>query len=187
MSSSSSSGTVHPVSGSSNNGSSSKYLYFWHGPLGQWDASPFTVDGVKYSNGEQYMMAGKARLFGDKEVECKIMSTSEGRKLKKLGRQVKGFDEATWIKHRYDIVLKGNMAKFSQNEALKEMLLESGSSILVEASPFDQIWGIGLDEQQAKATPPNQWPGMNLLGKVLMEVRETLRKEEGKNGAASSA
>ena len=89
--------------------------------------------------------------------------------------QVQGFDEAKWQAARYDIVVRGNLAKFSQNEALRSFLLNTGERVLVEASPVDPIWGIGLAANDPLAEQPAQWRGLNLLGFALMDVRRSLR------------
>lgn len=122
------------------------------------------------------MMAGKARLFGDEEMLEKIMAASDPRTMKKLGRQVRGFDQAVWEQYKYALVLQGNVCKFSQNPALGQFLLSTGEQILVEASPYDRIWGIGLSATDPRAQDPRQWRGRNLLGFALTEVRDILRQ-----------
>lgn len=160
-----------------------KTIYFWKPTQGdvttcltQWYIAPFTVDGTEYACAEQYMMAQKAILFDDKGMLPKIMATTDPGVMKKLGRLVKNYDEKIWTEHRIDIVTKGNICKFTdpRNKVLKEYLLSTGEAQLVEASPLDRIWGIGLDATQASATLPSEWPGMNLLGKILMDVRKRL-------------
>lgn len=94
--------------------------------------------------------------------------------IKHLGRKVKNYDDSVWCKKRFNIVKFGLTLKFSQNPKLKEQLLAVGSKKLVEASPYDKIWGIGLSYEDAKNVPENKWPGLNLLGKVLDEVKEEL-------------
>ncbi|MCB0033365.1 MAG: NADAR family protein [Anaerolineales bacterium] len=166
-------------------GQSFKYLFFWgHTPkqetvtdkscFSQWFPSPFEVDGVVYPTAEHFMMAGKARLFHDKEILPKILNASHPNEAKKLGRLVANFDGPTWEQHRFEIVVKGNLAKFAQNEPLRKFLLNTGDRILVEASPYDRIWGIGLAADDVKAQDPLQWRGLNLLGFALMAVRSNL-------------
>lgn len=165
----------------------SGFLLFWgHTPardgsitrscLSQWWTSDFTVDGVRYCCMEQCMMAGKARLFGDQEVLEKIMASSDPHTIKKLGRQVRGFDQAVWEQYRYALVMRGNVCKFSQDPALKQFLLSTGDQILVEASPYDCIWGVGLAAEDPRIHDPRQWRGQNLLGFALTEVRDILRQ-----------
>lgn len=161
------------------------YLYFWgHRPrtdgalsracLSQWFASPFTVDGVRYATAEHWMMAGKARLFGDETALARVLSMDDPGAAKQAGREVSGYDETRWRAHRFDLVVAGNFAKFSQHPALQAFLSATGERILVEASPVDAIWGIGLAADDPRAHDPAQWPGLNLLGFALMRVREQL-------------
>ncbi len=117
------------------------------------------------------MMAGKARLFGDDETLERILQSPDPEKAKKLGRQTKNFDPNVWKEHCRQIVTEGNAAKFSQNEDLRAYLLGTEDQVIVEASPHDQIWGIGLKATDEKAKHPDTWQGRNLLGFCLMEVR----------------
>ena len=121
------------------------------------------------------MMAEKARLFGDTETERRILEAESPRLHKKLGQQVAGFREDLWVAHRRDIVFRGNVAKFSQNETLRSLLLETGDRRMVEASPLDRIWGIGLAAGDPMAYQSDQWKGLNILGSVLDDVRAHLR------------
>ena len=160
-------------------------IYFWgHTPnpkkmtkacFSQWYDCTFAADGVTYHTTEQYMMAGKALLFGDREVYDEIMVAEGPDKYKKLGRKVRNFDSKVWDEKKYDIVVEGNKAKFSQNPELMEFLFSTGDAILVEASPYDKIWGIGLYPSQAAKGTVEDWKGQNLLGAALMEVRDWLR------------
>ncbi len=164
-----------------------KYLLFWGhtskgGSVGkeclsQWYDCSFEADGVKYRTAEQYMMAQKALLFGDEDIFGRIMKAGGPDTFKKLGQQVRGFDEEKWKASRSDIVIRGNMAKFSQNAELKAFLLGTGDKVLVEASPYDKIWGIGIGADDKRAENPNLWRGLNLLGFCLMEVRDKLKEE----------
>ena len=165
------------------------FLFFWgHTPkrpdevdrscLSNWFPAPFEVDGVRYPTTEHYMMAGKARLFGDGEICEKIVAAPGPREAKALGRRVRGFRDELWVEHRSAIVVAGNLAKFSQNDALERFLRATESKVLVEASPRDRIWGIGMGERNENATDPRRWRGLNLLGFALMEVRAHLRGEE---------
>lgn len=153
------------------------FHFFWSGPFSQWQRAEFVLDGDEFNTAEQAMMVGKARVFGDRLVAAKILATRDARKQKALGRQVRGFDNAVWDQHKVDIVRRANLAKFRQNKGLRRKLFQTGDRVLVEASPLDAIWGIGLDAEAARQTPPDAWPGQNLLGKVLTEVREVLRAE----------
>jgi ribA/ribD-fused uncharacterized protein len=162
------------------------YLFFWghqvakDGSVGkscfsQWYEAPFTVEGIAYRTAEHFMMAGKARLFGDAATCDRIIAARTPGEAKKLGRQIDNFDEAAWREARFDIVTRGNVAKFSQNAALGAFLLGTGQQVLVEASPVDAIWGIGLTATDAAAQDPRTWQGLNLLGYALMAARDELR------------
>lgn len=120
------------------------------------------------------MMAGKARLFKDQGILEQILIAKHPDQAKKLGRKVRNFDQKTWEANRYAIVLEGNVAKFEQNEALQTYLKNTKDSIMVEASPYDKIWGIGMKKDNPKAQNMDTWNGLNLLGFVLMEVRDLL-------------
>lgn len=142
----------------------------------QWYPTPFAIDGVRYATAEHYMMAGKARLFGDEAALERILRAPSPAAAKKLGRTVQGFDEQRWNEQRFAIVVEGNTAKFSQHADLRAFLGASKNRILVEASPVDRIWGIGLSRDDPRAQRPDAWRGLNLLGFALMVVRERLEK-----------
>lgn len=143
-------------------------------PFSQWYRCSFTVDGKAFTCAEQFMMHGKAMLFGDTGVAAKILAADHPRDHKALGRKVKPFDDATWRREREAIVLAGNRAKFGQNPALRELLLATAGTTLVEASPYDRIWGIGLAATDPRAQDPNTWRGQNLLGAILTKLRDEL-------------
>jgi ribA/ribD-fused uncharacterized protein len=117
------------------------------------------------------MMAEKARLFGDDEAREKILAAASPAAAKKLGRAVRGFHERKWERARFDIVVAGSRAKFGQNAALGAFLTGTRERVLVEASPVDRIWGIGLAATSPAATQPENWRGLNLLGFALMVAR----------------
>ena len=142
--------------------------------LSQWFPCSFVVDGQYYNCAEQFMMAEKARIFGDEEIRQQILAEYNQMAMKKLGRKVRGYDDAVWKEKRFDVVVRGNIEKFSQNEKLKEFLLDTGNKVIVEASPKDEVWGIGLEESSPDACNPRKWKGTNLLGFALMVVREEL-------------
>ncbi|MGP9018248.1 NADAR family protein [Streptomyces sp. BR1] len=163
-----------------------KFLHFWghtpqrDGSLGpscfsQWWPSAFTVDGVEYTTAEHWMMASKARLFGDAAAERAVLSATSPAAAKKAGRLVQGFDDAVWSRERYGIVVTGSVHKFGSDPALRGYLLATGDRVLVEASPLDRIWGIGLAADAPEADDPSRWRGLNLLGFALMDAREILR------------
>jgi len=152
------------------------YTFFFTeaSPFSQWYRCSFSVDGQSFSCAEQYMMHGKAVLFGDQEVALEILVADHPRQHKALGRKVKGFDDAVWRRTREGIVVSGNRAKFTQNLALRELLLATRGTTLVEASPYDRIWGIGLAASDPRAQDARQWKGQNLLGKILTALRDEL-------------
>ena len=141
----------------------------------QWWRSRFVADGVTYETAEQYMMAAKARLFGDDDALERILAAEDPSKVKALGREVQGFDEARWAAARFDAVTAGSIAKFSSTPELRAYLLSTGDSVLVEAAPRDRIWGIGLGRENLLVAEPAKWRGLNLLGFALMRARELLR------------
>ena len=151
------------------------YMFFWGGMFSNWYISDdqFTVDGITYNCGEQYMMYQKAMTFNDKETAKKILDEIVPSEQKKLGRLVKNYNDSTWNRVRYNIVKRGLFAKFSQNENLKEYLLKYKGYQIVEASPYDRIWGIGYYEQDA-INNINNW-GENLLGKILTELAQEIK------------
>ena len=158
-----------------------KFTFFWQtrSPFSQWHPCVFNLGGIKYCCTEQYMMAHKAMLFDDPESHRRIMATESPREHKKLGRKVANFDPDVWNKNAKDIVFRGNIAKFTQNEDLKRALLATKGTTLVEASPYDKIWGIGLAEDDPRALKRETWLGMNWLGEILTKVRNKIAEEEG--------
>jgi hypothetical protein len=154
------------------------FHFFYGGPFSQWFKSEFVVDGVTYLTAEQYMMAGKARVFNDDERLAMILEAKNPWDQKMHGRMVEGFNDAEWNKHRIKIVIDANIAKFGQNEQLKKYMFDTGDKELVEASPVDKIWGIGLDEHDPKRFDRKNWKGKNLLGICLMDVRKKFMDEK---------
>ncbi|NQY05808.1 MAG: NADAR family protein [Flavobacteriaceae bacterium] len=166
-------------------GKKHKFLFFWgHQPskdgsmtkscFSQWRQSSFTIGEATYKTAEHYMMAEKANLFNDSEMLEAIINCNHPMEAKQFGRKVKGFDPELWNEHKYEIVKRGNLAKFSQHEEMKSFLLNTKNRVIVEASPRDRIWGIGMGAKNEKAMNPNLWRGQNLLGFALMEVRDEL-------------
>jgi ribA/ribD-fused uncharacterized protein len=138
----------------------------------QWYEAEFVVEGQRYPTAEHFMMAEKAALFDDQEIRAQVLQAPTPNAAKALGRKVRGFNDQRWLQHRYDIVVRANQAKFSQNPKLDEYLIRTGSRVIVEASPVDAIWGIGLAQDHADVNDPNLWKGLNLLGFALMQVRD---------------
>lgn len=167
-----------------------KYLYFWgHRPqrdgsigkgcLSQWWPAPFTAEGVEYATAEHWMMARKARLFGDVEAERRVIAATSPRQAKSAGRAVRGFDQQVWERERFAIVVEGSVRKFGHQGELREYLLGTSSRVLVEASPLDKVWGVGLAADDPRLRDPAQWRGLNLLGFALMEARTRLLMRTG--------
>lgn len=138
----------------------------------QWYEAEFVVEGQRYPTAEHFMMAEKAALFDDQEIRAHVLLAPTPNAAKALGRKVRGFNDQLWLQHRYDIVVRANQAKFSQNPELDEYLMRTGSRVIVEASPVDDIWGIGLAQDHTDVNDPNLWKGLNLLGFALMQVRD---------------
>jgi ribA/ribD-fused uncharacterized protein len=143
-------------------------------PFSQWYRCEFTAGGHTFGCAEQYMMHGKALLFGDAEIAAQILAADHPRQHKSLGRKVRAFDDSTWKREREAIVRAGNHAKFTQNSELLAQLLATRGTTLVEASPYDRIWGIGLSANDPRAQDPKQWRGQNLLGRILTSLRDEL-------------
>ena len=171
-------------------GQTAHFLFFWgHRPakdgritkacFSQWYESPFEVAGVTYPTAEHYMMAAKAALFGDVQTHERILAAKTPGAAKALGRQVVGFDEDIWAQERMRIVVDANLGKFTRNAQLSDFLLNTGDQVLVEASPVDRIWGIGLAAEEPDTQHPSRWRGLNLLGFALMEVRDALARRQG--------
>jgi ribA/ribD-fused uncharacterized protein len=154
-----------------------KFVFFWSGIYSQWHKAPMTIDKIEYNSCEQYMMHQKALLFGDDEIAELIMQEKNPREQKKYGRMIKNFDKSVWDKNCLAIVYEGNLAKFRQNFGLKKEMLETGDRIFVEASPVDNIWGIGLDENAEGVNDPSYWLGLNLLGQALTLVKAQIKNE----------
>jgi ribA/ribD-fused uncharacterized protein len=161
-----------------------KYVLFWghqdkkgkttKSCLSQWYDSPFVEGGTKFLTAEHYMMHAKALLFSDLAAATKVLSAKTPGEAKAIGREIQNFDEEQWLKNRFEIVVNANLAKFSYNSELRQFLISTGDRVLVEASPVDKIWGIGLAKDDPLAENPTDWQGLNLLGYALMEVRSQL-------------
>ena len=153
------------------------YVFFWGGICSQWYASEFQIDGQKYNCAEQYMMYKKALLFEDEEVANAIMRTQNPKEQKALGRKVRGFNKEKWEEVCREYVYEANYAKFTQNPKLLEELMSYGNREIVEASPYDKIWGIGLHETSPDIEDKSKWQGTNWLGEAIMRTKEQIIKE----------
>ena len=171
-------------------GWSPKYIFFW-GHTGsdpksvgkecfsQWYPAPFVVEGITYPTAEHFMMREKARLFGDEDAARAVLEAPHPAEAKLAGRSVRGFVESVWEERRFEIVIAASHAKFSQHPELQDFLLTTTARVLVEASPTDRIWGIGLAAADAKASDPLAWRGLNLLGFALMVARSRIAASRG--------
>ncbi|MFI7418909.1 NADAR family protein [Nonomuraea sp. NPDC049684] len=177
--------TVDEAVEAERNGHRPRYLYFWghrpprdggpgRGCLSQWWPVAFTEGGHTFASAEHYMMAHKAWLFGDDDSARRILLAATPGEAKKLGRTVRGFDEAVWAAHRLDIVTRASLAKFGAHRDLREFLIGTRAHVLVEASPLDRVWGIGLAADDERAASAATWRGLNLLGFALMAARDEL-------------
>lgn len=177
--------SVEQLVAAAGRGERPKYLFFWgHRPqrdgsagagcLSQWWPAPFRVDGTEYATAEHWMMAGKARVFGDDRALARVLAAAHPGEAKEAGRSVRGFDERVWAERRFALVVRGNVEKFGQNPDIGAFLLGTRNRVLVEASPLDRVWGIGLAADDERARDPARWQGLNLLGFALMEARARL-------------
>lgn len=166
-----------------NYGREFNYTFFWgagnfNGYLSNWYKASFTYKGETFANCEQFMMAAKARVFEDEETRAKIMATNNPKEIKALGREVKNYEDDIWASERKQAVLVANYCKFSQNAGLGRDLINTGNAILVEASPYDKIWGIGMADTDENSRNALNWKGENYLGFILMTVRDILKGEQ---------
>ena len=152
------------------------FFYTAESPFSQFHPCSFTdSEGITYCCAEQYMMYHKAKVFQDLEIASLILKETSPRKLKALGRRVQGFTDEVWNEHREIIVKRGNLLKFGQNTDLKQSLMNTGTTVLVEASAGDRIWGVGMSVNDPAIVNEKNWKGLNLLGKALTAVREELK------------
>ena len=150
-----------------------KYVFFYKEEFSQWYSSKFTdpISKNTFMNAEQFMMWMKAILFNDLETANKILNTDKPNEQKALGRLVKNFKADKWNANKFEIVCNASYLKFTQNPKLLCKLLETGNKILVEASPVDPIWGIGMAENEIGIENEENWRGENLLGYALTDTK----------------
>lgn len=156
-----------------------KYVFFWRGPFSNWfTGAPFKMDGISFVTTEQAFMWQKAMFFNDPATAAKILKTDSPKEAKDLGREVKGYDDAKWNDVRWRMMYHACRAKFEQNQEVRDQLFATGNRILVEASPYDKIWGIGMGEDEPGVEDEANWKGLNLLGEVLTKLRDNLLAEK---------
>lgn len=153
-----------------------EFTFFWKdkSPFSQWNHNGFEIDGIRFPTAEYYMMYMKADLFGDEDVKKQVLEAKHSRDVKALGRKVNGFDKDLWEDNCKKFVYDANVAKFTQNKECYDALMETEGTELCEASPYDSIWGCGLNEEEARKIPKSEWPGTNWLGEILTRVREDI-------------
>jgi ribA/ribD-fused uncharacterized protein len=163
-----------------------RFVFFWQSesPFSQWHPSPFEHRGERFVTAEQWMMAAKARLFGDHTVRDAILATSDPAEQKALGREVRGFDAERWSEHAFGVVYAGNALKFGAGSPLRQALFDTAGHTLVEASPYDRIWGIGLLASDERALRRAAWQGENRLGAALTALRDHMLAGEADARAA---
>lgn len=159
-----------------------KFTFFWksESPFSQWYPSPFTINGKTFKTAEHKMMYEKAMLFSDTYAAIDILKANHPRKAKEIGRNVQNFDPVAWHRASYDIVYQANEHKFKTHPDLLKILLATEGTLLVEASPYDNIWGIGMDEAAALQTPKEKWPGKNQLGIILTNLRDNFLQSQNR-------
>ncbi len=150
---------------------------FINGVLSNWYPTEFVIEGVKYKSVEQYFMAKKAEFFGDNIALGRILETPDPKRAKEIGRQVRLFDEQAWLTVSEEFMQEGTLQKYKQNPQVARILQETKSDILVECNSADLIWGAGIAMQDQRLNEPFEWPGINKLGFILTEVRETLKEK----------
>ena len=151
------------------------HLYFLRGVLSNFEKCYIKYKGHLFATTEQAFMWEKAVFFNDHESASKILREENPAKAKKLGREVKNFDDSKWSKVCYEIMYLINYEKYFQNTRLKNILLNTGDKMIIEANPKDTRWGVGLSAEDDRVLDESQWQGENLLGKVLMQVRQELK------------
>lgn len=151
------------------------HVFFWKNktPFSNFYHKPFTYKGYPLLFSEQGFMLEKAQLFDPSMID-KIVHATRPDEAKQYGREIKNYKDKVWANRRYDAMVKVLTAKF-QDPELKAILLRTGDRILVEASPYDRIWGVGLAENDPRILDERNWRGQNLLGKALMQVRDQLK------------
>jgi ribA/ribD-fused uncharacterized protein len=164
--------------------SSTTFIYFWkhdeipYGVFCNWSPHSIQIDEITFATAEHALMFGKAILFKDEEASKKLITSKDPKEAKSIGRTVKDFDEQIWDQHKFTIMCKVLLAKVNQHKIIKDLLLTTQDATIVEASPLDDIWGIGLGAKKAALVGPSKWKGQNLLGKAWEYVRNEIKKQQ---------
>ena len=156
------------------------FFFFISSIFSNWHKCRFTINGISYNCSEQAMMHLKAKMFKDDETAIKILRTNNPREQKRLGREVKNFDQKFWDEQKEELMFRILLEKFDQNKDFKDELLKYTDYEFVEASPYDRIWGIGLEEDNDLILDEDNWKGENLLGKAITKVCKILGNETSK-------
>ena len=160
------------------NGDKLKLDIFFEGDFTQDEKSDFEIKDISYMGVDQYLLANRAKLFKDQEMLERIMESKSIRQAKLFGRKIRNFNQDKWDKHKLNMSYVANLCKFQQDENLKFKLLETEDKILVYANVYDSVWGVGKKITDLDIRNPHSWKGENLLGFILMKVRDDLRKVE---------
>ena len=150
------------------------YTFFWNGPFSNWHITPMTVRDFEFNCCEQYFMTAKASMFQDRAIATQVVNTTDPKAQKALGRMINNFNKPMWDAISRDVMFRANFAKYTQNKDLHELLLSTQGE-LVEASPYDRLWGIGLSADDPRVLDKTKWKGKNWLGEILTEIRDSLR------------
>jgi ribA/ribD-fused uncharacterized protein len=161
------------------------YFYGRSSPFSKHHVSPFVVKGEKYACVEQFIVAEKARLFGDDDILALVMKEKTPAGLQHLEREIRDYDHEVWKKKRFGVACRGLIAKFGQDQELFAKLMETGDKHVAEANPWDRVWGVGLGAVRASRGEP--WRGKNLLGKAVMTARRLLRERRAAERKARRA
>lgn len=155
------------------------HVFFYSGrqAFSNWHHSPdqLIMRGLSFDHSEGAFMAMKAWFFMDLDAVAACHAEKDPCAVKAIGRTIRGYDDAAWSLVRLGFMAYVNLLKYRQNPEMAAELLGTGDRTLVEASPVDQVWGVGLAEDDPLIQSPSNWRGTNLLGVALMQVREVLR------------
>jgi ribA/ribD-fused uncharacterized protein len=140
--------------------------------------APFEYQGIQFSCSEQFFMYAKAKFFKDNIRAQRILNAKTPATMKKNGRLVQNFDPTIWDQHKENIMYIAIREKFNQNPTILKKLLKTNNKLLVEASPWDTVWGIGLAKNDPLIHDENNWKGQNLLGKLLTHLKNNTFTED---------
>ncbi|VTU42571.1 MULTISPECIES: NADAR family protein [unclassified Variovorax] len=153
---------------------------FWgaQSPLSNWNIGKFTSRGIDFNCSEQLMMYRKAELFGDATSMAAILVEPDPREQKALGRAVSGFVKPIWDAASEAVLFEGLFDKFTQVASAHGVLMASEEKLIIEASPTDRLYGVGLAAYDPRILDTETWRGANRLGYLLMRVRSAIRSAQ---------